>query len=216
MRDVYLPLAEELGCVLLAPCFPAALTADEELHNYVFLRYGDVRFDELLMSMVDEVLAQYEVSPGKFWLAGFSGGAQFAHRFAYLHASRLAGLSLAAPGTITSLSPHQQWFTGVKGVQSILGIDIDWVGLRALKVHVAVGANDTRPEVTIPPSSPLFCPGINDSGGTRVARAIRLHELLIDAGIESHLDIVPNADHVPSDLVPAVSEYFRQAFAKAN
>lgn len=214
LRDVYLPLAEELGCVLLAPLFPAALTEDEEAHNHVFLKYRDLRFDKLLFSMVEETAEQFNVSAKKFWLAGFSGGAQFVHRFAYLHASRLAGISIASPGMITTLDPGQQWFSGVGGVEDVLGEAVDWAGLRELKVHVAVGADDTRPEVMIPQSSPLFCPGINDSGSNRVERARRLHKLLIEAGIESQFDLVPNADHLPADVMPAVSAYFRRAFVE--
>jgi pimeloyl-ACP methyl ester carboxylesterase len=212
MRDLYLPLAEELGCVLLAPFFPAALTEDEETHNYIFLHYREICFDEILLSMVEEARKQFNLSVGKFWLAGFSGGAQFVNRFAYLHASRLAGVSIAAPGMITSLDTGQQWFAGIGGVEDHLGKQVDWAGMRQMTVHVAVGSNDTRPEVTIPQVSPLYCPGINDSGNTRVDRAKKLHELLIESGIKSQFDEVPNADHHPGDLMPAVAAYFRREF----
>jgi len=212
LRDLYLPLAEELGCVLLAPFFPAALTDDEETHNYIFLHYREILFDEILLSMVEEAREQFNLSMGKFWLAGFSGGAQFANRFAYLHASRIAGVSIAAPGMITLLDMEQPWFSGIGGVEGKLGKAVDWVGLRELTVHVAVGANDTRPEVTIPQASPLYCPRINDSGNTRVDRARKLHEMLVEAGIKSQLDEVPDADHLPGDLMPAVAAYFRRAF----
>lgn len=213
LRDLYLPLAEELGCVLLAPLFPAALTDDEEAHNFVFLRYRDIRFDALLLSMVEEAVELFNVSAGKFWLAGFSGGAQFANRFAYLHASRLAGVSIASPGTVTLLDGGKDWFSGVGLVEDALGQAVDWAGLRELNIHVAVGSDDTSTEVIIPESSPLFCPGINDSGSNRVERAKRLHDALCEAGVGSQFDLVPNADHVPGALMPVVSEYFRRAFS---
>lgn len=216
LRDMYLPLAEELGCILLAPFFPAALTDDEETHNYIFLRYRDISFDEILLSMVEETKERFEVNEEKFWLAGFSGGAQFANRFAYLHASRLAGVSIAAPGMITSLDAGQQWFAGIGDVEEKMGQSVDWAGMRNLTVHVAVGANDIRSEVTIDQSSPLYCRGINDSGNNRVERAKKLHDLLIEAGIRSQFDLVANADHHPADLMQAVAEYFRIALQSCS
>jgi len=43
--------------------------------------------------------------------------------------------------------------------------------MRALVVHVAVGANDMHQKVTIAQLSPLFRSGINESGDPRVERA---------------------------------------------
>ena len=48
----------------------------------------------------------------RFLLHGFSGGGQFVHRFGYLHADRLAGLSIGAPGRITYLDPDRPWWIG--------------------------------------------------------------------------------------------------------
>jgi acetyl esterase/lipase len=192
------------------------VTTDEETHNYIFLRYGDIRFDQLLLSMVDEVAAAINVATDRFWMAGFSGGAQFANRFAYLHASRLAGVSISAPGMITSLDAQAAWFTGVRDVEELFGAAVDWPGLRRLRVHVTVGGDDIRPEVLIPPSSPLFCPGINDSGSNRVERAMSLHRLLIDAGVAATFDLVPGADHVPSDLQSSIAAFFRAEFQRTT
>lgn len=215
MRELFEPLAEELDCVLLAPLFPAAVTPDEELHNYIFLRYKEIRFDEILLSMVDEVAQTLHAAADRFWMAGFSGGAQFANRFAYLHASRLAGVSIAAPGMITSLDTGERWFAGIGGVEAEFGRPIDWQGLKRLPVQVVVGGEDTRPEVLVAPTSPLFCPGINDRGSNRVERALNLHNLLVEAGVRSQFDLVPGADHLPSELHPCVAAFFRAAFSRA-
>ena len=48
-----------------------------------------MRFDLLLLAMVDEVERKYGIDARRFCLFGFSGGGQFVHRF-YMPASAAA------------------------------------------------------------------------------------------------------------------------------
>jgi hypothetical protein len=208
-RELFVNLADETRRIVLAPLFPMAVTDDEETHNYIFLEYRGIRYDQVLLAMVDEVAERFGVSSRALWLAGFSGGGQFAHRFMYLHASRLAAVSVGAPGLVNTLDERRDWFVGVRNVAERFGQGIDQVGLKCLPVQVVVGDNDVATDIVIEPPSPLYAEGVNDSGSTRVERARFLHQRLRHAGIDSRLDVVPGARHLADHVHLAVEAFFR-------
>lgn len=80
-RDDYINFSEETGVIILAPLFPAHIIEPEDLENYKAIRFHDIRFDLVLLSMVDEVAAKYRVEADRFLLHGFSGIGQFSNRF---------------------------------------------------------------------------------------------------------------------------------------
>lgn len=56
------------------------------------------RADRALLALLDALVAEGAIPAGPVALAGFSGGAQFAHRFAWLYPHRAGRLTLAAAG----------------------------------------------------------------------------------------------------------------------
>jgi len=76
-RDGFAPLAERTRSIVLAPLFPVGLIEPGELSNFKRLKFHDMRFDLLLLSMVDEVERKYGIDVRRFLLFGFSGGGQF-------------------------------------------------------------------------------------------------------------------------------------------
>ncbi|MDM0084610.1 hypothetical protein QTI17_28820 [Variovorax sp. J31P179] len=129
----------------------------------------------------------------------------------YLHASRLAGVSVGAPGLINTLDEGRDWFVGVRDVAERFGQGIDdRAGLKGLPVQVVVGGDDVATDIVIERPSPLYAEGVNDSGGTRVERARFLHRLLQHAGIDSRLDVVPGARHHADHVHLAVESFFRE------
>lgn len=208
-RDLFADLAEEKGCIVLAPLFPVAVTDREETHNYLFLAFEGIRFDLVLLAMVSEVAQRYGLPERGLWLAGFSGGGQFAHRFAYLHASRLAAVSIGAPGLVNTLDPDRDWFVGVRDVAQRFGQQIDWQGLQRLKAQVVVGSEDTANDIQIAAGDPLYADGVNDTGSNRVERASFLNGLLRKAGVDSRLDVVQGAAHSAAHVQLAVDVFFR-------
>ncbi len=209
-REGFADLAEECGYLVLAPLFPMAVTDDEEAHNYIFLKYRDIRYDLVLLSMIDEVAAAWGVPSREVSLAGFSGGGQFAHRFMYLHGARLAAVSVGAPGIVNTLDDQVDWFVGVRDVKSRFGCDVDRAALRGLPVQVVVGAEDVGADVLMAPGSPLYMDGVNASGATRVERARTLHRVLLDAGADCRFDLVPGAGHQAQQVQLAVDAFFRR------
>ena len=209
-RDLCIDLAEETRRIVLAPLFPVAMTDDEEFHNYLFLSYGGIRFDQVLLAMIEEVASRFAVPSDRLWLSGFSGGGQFAHRFMYLHAARLAAVSVGAPGIVNTLDANGDWGIGVRDVQARFGLPVDRDGLCGLPVQVVVGQDDTlADDIHVAPGHPLYVDGVNRTGSNRVERAGTLHALLCDAGVDSQLDIVPGAGHLAADVQSAVNAFFR-------
>ncbi len=113
-RDLYINLADELGVILLSPLFPTRVTARDDYHNYIWLRFDDIRYDLILLAMMEEVAETYGVSADRVAMTGFSGGGQFVHRFLYVHSDRLIAASIGAPGMITMLDPTRDWFVGTR------------------------------------------------------------------------------------------------------
>jgi pimeloyl-ACP methyl ester carboxylesterase len=71
------------------------------------------RADWSLIRLMDALRAEAAVSPMPFDLSGFSGGAQFAHRFAWLYPDLAGRLCLTAPGWWTLPDPQAAWPYGM-------------------------------------------------------------------------------------------------------
>jgi len=96
--DGFAELARARRAVVMTPLFPVGISGPDDVDNYKQLESGGVRYDDLLLSMVDEVGHRWNVETSTFFLHGFSGGGQFANRFALLHPERLRAVSIGAPG----------------------------------------------------------------------------------------------------------------------
>lgn len=102
-----------------------------------------VRHDLVLLQMLDEVSLRWPaLDTSKFLLAGFSGGAQFAHLFLCLHAERLLAVSIGAPGRLTALDPQRDWPEGVGNVRDVFEKDVDVEAIKKVAVLACVGAED--------------------------------------------------------------------------
>ena len=102
--ELMAPVAEELGLALAAPRFSEAR----------FPRYQRLAAegpggapDLTLLRWLDQLAADTGISADRIVLVGFSGGAQFAHRFALRHPTRVRGYVSVAAGWYT-------WPTGTR------------------------------------------------------------------------------------------------------
>jgi pimeloyl-ACP methyl ester carboxylesterase len=208
-RDGFAELAERKRCIVLAPLFPVGLIEPGELSNFKRLKFHDMRFDLLLLAMVDEVGRKYGIDVGRFLLFGFSGGGQFVHRFLYLHPHRLAGVSIGAPGSITQIDDNRDWWVGTRNFKAEFGVDIDIAALRRVQVHMVVGADDTETwEITIKPGDRIWMEGANDAGITRIERLATLKANYERHGIAVRHDIVPGIGHEGAKALEPVRRFF--------
>ncbi len=95
--------------ILIAPLFEPALFGRYQQLDRV---EGSERCDLALIALLDDLQSR-GVNTARVTMFGFSGGAQFAHRFALFHAERLAALSLVAAGWYTMPDSDAAWPMGV-------------------------------------------------------------------------------------------------------
>ncbi|KAI1506364.1 Alpha/Beta hydrolase protein [Biscogniauxia marginata] len=146
-------LAEATPCAVVAPLFPSGLDGPNDLDSYKLLRSATLRYDTALLSILDEAAQRWPgIRTDRVFLMGYSGGAQFALRFLYLHPERLASVSLGAPGLVMFLDDTQTWPVGTADVESLFGRTIDKDAIRGLEIQLVVGGAD----VTIPGGSREF------------------------------------------------------------
>lgn len=207
-RDLFVDFAEKHGCVVLAPLFPAGITAPRELDSYKFLERAGIRFDLALLDMVDQVAETYRLRTDRFLIHGFSGGGQFTNRFLYLHPERLLGCSIGAPGLVTLLDETRPWWVGVADVEERFGLTIDPPRMREVPVLTVVGADDIETWDINDPDSPNWMEGAYDAGATRLERLRVLSGQLRDAGIEVQHVEVPGVAHDGFQVIDIVEGFF--------
>jgi poly(3-hydroxybutyrate) depolymerase len=208
-RDMFAEFAEYNNCIVLAPLFPANVRGDGNMSGYKFLREGDIRYDHILLSMVDEVAARYGVPSARFFLFGFSGGGHFTHRFTLLHPGRVRAASVGAPGVVTLADGGKPWWVGTSGAEAFFGTPVDLAALKGLPMHFTVGGADTETwEITIHEGDRPYMPGINDAGANRIERITSLRESFRAHGALTRLDIVPGETHDVTKVAPGVRAFF--------
>ena len=189
----FAPRAAAMGRIVVAPLFDAAAWP-----RYQRLAGGaDAALDRLL----DGLSSELSVPLGRVDLFGFSGGAQFAHRYAMLQPGRIRRLSVASAG----------WYTCPGSAPYPFGLGPSAHGTRAraaamqhrldqflrLPIDVHVGERDTRRDGNTRRGDALD----RQQGRHRRARAARWTEALaIEAavrGIASRVrfSVLPNCGH---------------------
>jgi poly(3-hydroxybutyrate) depolymerase len=206
LRDAFADFADRHNCVVLAPLFPAGITGPNDVDGYKLLSPAGFRPDEALLHMVDEAAARWHVRADRFHLHGFSGGGQFAHRFAYLHPHRLASLSVGAPGRVTLLDPTTTWWHGTADMTERFGTDADPAALHGLPVQLVIGENDTDAAELAPDDErrPVT------AGANRMERINALRANWREHGIDARLDIVPGSGHDHFAVLPAVQRFLER------
>ncbi|OJZ90243.1 hypothetical protein ASPFODRAFT_414108 [Aspergillus luchuensis CBS 106.47] len=137
--------AESTPCAILAPLFPANIDGPNDLDSYKVLRSATLRSDLALLAILDEVATVWPgIDTEKVFLAGFSGGGQFAHRFFYVHPERLAAVSVGAPGKVTMLDEQLAWPSGIGNFQEVFGKGLDKDIMRNVQVQLVIGSQDVK------------------------------------------------------------------------
>jgi predicted esterase len=134
---LFAPYAEEHGVVLVAPCF----TSERNAGYQRLSEEGTApRADLALDAIVDEVAASTGADGSQFRLFGFSGGAQFAHRYALAHPERVISAAIGAAGWYTFPDDRTPYPYGLgdSPERSKLRFDPD----RFLRVPIAVFVGD--------------------------------------------------------------------------
>ena len=100
--------AEDRGRILIAPLF-----AESYCQRYQKMLLDRRRADRALFSVLDDITATTGIAIDRFDLFGFSGGAQFAHRFALMYPGHIRRLVLASAGWYTLPDPAEAYPYGL-------------------------------------------------------------------------------------------------------
>jgi len=207
-RNAFAEFARWNDCIVLCPLFPVGVQGDGNRDGFKQIIEGEIRYDRVLLDMVDEVAEKFGCNFDKFALFGYSGGGQFVNRFCMLHPERLWAVTIGAPGSVTLLDPDQDWWVGVRGFEQRFGQKLDLDALRRVPVQMVVGKADLETwEITHRPGGKFFMPGANAAGNTRPERLKTLQKSFEAAGVNVTLDMVDNVPHAGLQCVPAVQEF---------
>jgi predicted esterase len=199
--------AEENRVLLVAPLFPGGIIEPNSNFNYQFIKFHDIRFDQILLAMVDEIADTYDVPRDRFLLHGFSGGGQFVHRFLYLHPDRLWAASVGAPGIVTYLEPTKPWPLGISHAEELFGAPIRLDDIRKVPVQLIVGSEDLE-NMKVNENSPYWVKGIDLYGITRVDKLRALRDNFEREGIVVQYEEVPGVKHEGEKIVKNVAAFF--------
>jgi pimeloyl-ACP methyl ester carboxylesterase len=192
LAQAFMPAAEEHRWVLLAPSPDYDPIANESL------TLADLRVDESLVALADQVMAQprFHIAPA-IDLIGFSRGAQSAHRFALRHPERVAGLATLSAGTYTMPTSSEPYPLGI-GEFALWNHQrpFDAAALRHVRVLVGVGGADANPSDVVRAWDAV-------GGTTRVERAARFENALQQLGVPSRFQSYPGVGHT---FVPAMRD----------
>src|SRR5699024_6258517 len=107
--------------------------------SYKFIKSENIRYDFILLDMIDELSEKYRVEKEKFLIYGFSGGGQFVHRFYYLYPERLKGVSIGAPGKITYINTNKKWYVGTGNLKEEFNIDLKLQEMKRVPIQMVIG-----------------------------------------------------------------------------
>ena len=196
----FAPFAARSGVALLAPLFTKEFCRD---YQRLGLTGTGHRADALLQDIVAEATSDIGAIGGSFSLFGHSGGAQFAHRYAFAWPQHVRRLAVCAAGNYTFPDPSLPFPFGLdcSGLRDHFRFELH-ATLR-IPTLVVVGSRDRQRDQTLRSDS-----GLDElQGRHRFERGRRWTRAMIAAaaahGIASHIEFVriPGAGHRFTDTV---------------
>lgn len=187
------------GVVLVAPHFEVGRARDYQRLG----RSGrGPRADAALDAILDEAASLTGAASDRIRMFGFSGGAQFAHRYTMAHPERVAAAVVAAAGWYTLPDPSERYPYGTRRSRELPDVAFDPEEFLRVPITVIVGERDTT---TLDLRSN---PHLNrHQGRTRVERARCWVRAMRAAARQYRLDplvtleVIPDGDHSYSNLM---------------
>lgn len=179
------------GWTIIAPLFEKQRFGQ---YQQLAAKPGQTRSDIAMLTLLDTLAGQFRCDLGAPVWFGFSGGAQFCHRFALLHPARVAAACCVSAGWYAMPDAALPWPFGLGGD---LPLACDLPAALAVPITVAVGEQDLRQDGSVR-QSPL----INmHQGETRLRRAKRWTRAMQDAAARAAvpsrvtLELLPGGVH---------------------
>lgn len=100
-------------CIVLGPTFPS--------DGYQFLQKDS---DTQLLKLMEELGKRHRLQP-KAFVVGFSGGAQFAHRFAHAHPEKVVGVAAHSAGSWSTGGQWGEVNAAARGIPQLVTCGLD-------------------------------------------------------------------------------------------
>ena len=138
---MFAPFADTRGVLLLAPYFPESRFPDYQRLG----RAGrGARADMMLGRVLKEVADLTGANTSKLYMFGYSGGAQFVHRFAMAHPERVVRMVLGAPGWYSFPDAKVRFPVGIRPTPELADIRFEPSRFLRVPARVLVGEQDVR------------------------------------------------------------------------
>lgn len=197
--------ADRYGVVLMAPVF-----SRESFRDYQRLgrRGRGPRADLALIRELNSIGMRLDIDVSRVNMFGFSGGAQFAHRFAFAHPQRLGHLVLGAAGWYTMPDKSVAYPMGIGEPRGLGAVSFNSAMISRLRAQVIVGQEDDRSDDEELNRSEAVC---RVQGENRVQRA-RAWTRAMNALAERY----DGLEGVEISLLPGVGHSFSQAVSEGG
>ncbi len=191
--------ADASNCAILAPHFPARTFGD---YQRLGRRGRGARADLALLAALRDAAHLFGVPGDRFALFGFSGGAQFAHRFVYAHGHLVDCLACAAAGWYTPPDAELRYPHGIGDTRRLADLSFDASKLLTTPTLTLVGDQDEERDAALRQSERIDA----SQGLTRRARARWWHAMLqanaAEPAIHEFAEL-PDTGHDFTDAVAA-------------
>lgn len=195
-------MAEKRGAVLVAPLFDKKKWQG---YQRLFCRRKSRRADLALIKTLNSVYELLGIKERKILLYGYSGGGQFAHRFAFVHPERVQAVALGASGwyTMPDVSISFPFGLGIS-VRKNDQISIDAHCLAGVRYFVAVGDRDILLDRALNKKKEISA----RQGKNRVERAQSWVEAM-----KEHIESCRAGGSVQLSILEGVAHSFRQCMS---
>lgn len=210
--------AETYGALMIAPLFPRRnYPFYQRLGSSVHEGRSDLAFDRVLQDAGDV----FDIETRGLKLFGFSGGGQFAHRYAMFYPRRVEKMVLGAPGWYTFPDPSRPYPLGLRS--SEIWPKLKFTPARFLKIPtlVLVGEQDDIRDEDLNKSRRIDAfQGLNRvERGERWVNAMRALARAFEVQHDFRFEMVPNASHAYESYLahpPFAELIFRFLFKNVN
>lgn len=134
--EPFISLAEASGMAIVAPLF-------DEIHHPDYQRLGRRRrhADRVLIAILEDAADWLSIGSSTY-IAGFSGGAQFAQRFTFAYPERIRAAALVAPGWYTFPDATRRYPYGIATSRRRPDLKFDPEAFLVVPITVFVGDRD--------------------------------------------------------------------------
>ena len=184
--------AEWFGVVLVAPLF-----TQSRFQDYQRLGRRGRRADRTLDDILVEVRRLTAAHTEQIHVFGYSGGAQFVHRYAMAYPERVKAAGVAAAGWYTFPDPALRYPYGIRSTAKSLDLCFEPLQFLRVPMHVWVGERDLTRDAALRQSKRVD----HQQGSNRIERARRWVAAMQMAAQRANLEtpysmtLLPRSNH---------------------